>query len=220
MDSERMLCPDCKTELPDNASLCRECGELFDKSSLKSKHGSMKVLLLCSFLVVAGFFAFPFLKEFSHEARDRKVKEGMQIIAAGLEAYYENQGAYPPWEMNAEAPSDIVFPHILTTPVSCLSFLSDKQGERWINYLDYPWSLRRSRYYSTDRSYFIWNPGPDRDYDLGYAYLQDVAKFGKFEGVIELHNYCYDVTNGILSGGDVFRAGGLGTELVEPRKWK
>lgn len=219
-----MRCPKCKTQHQEDASFCQKCGEEFsNQKSAPATKGSynwcIKALLIFLVLAVIAVIAIPTTFEFSSVAWARYKKEDILTIAAGLEAYYVDHGAYPAWSADDESLNGAKHLKVLTTPVSYLSSIP-----RHFDELFQPVSTSYGRspfkYYSTESSWILWCSGPDYDYDLDHAFLIDIVKFGESEEVFQLHDFCYDPTNGNKSSGDIYRVGGEAEKYIKPGGWK
>jgi hypothetical protein len=125
-----------------------------------------------------------------------RVRAEMRVMAVALEAYYIDYDRYPAWEMSNlyQPPQPILMNPSLTTPIAYLSAMFQDQFARS--------NAGGFTYYAHKDGWIITSPGPDEDYDI--------VPQQEYDGSItqpspQLLLKAYDVTNGTISNGDIFR---------------
>ncbi len=133
----------------------------------------------------------------------------LRMVATGLEAYYIDNNKYPVSTTDAEAmdgggklPVGVPGfqrlvqsgPHSLTTPIAYLSRIPSD-----------PFAVESSpyAYITRGKSWLLWSPGPDGRHDMDWTAFDPEAEK---QSPVFRAAYSYDVTNGITSRGDLWRA--------------
>ena len=190
----------------------------------------IELLIVVAIIAILAAIAVPNFLEAQVRAKVSRMKTDMRTIATGLESYYVDNNKYP-----YGSPGSIVVPRyglaLLSTPIAYLSnplmpdiFLPPSATQiqsgsgNWFAADAYnkavEYSLRGTNAAGEvdvgisglvagqqGRWWILKSNGPDQDAD---AYSTPVAN----NQVVDVCNVLYDPTNGTVSNGNIFRAGG------------
>lgn len=163
------------------------------------------VFLVIALVAIPRFFA-------KRPGRVSRAKSDMRSLGTAIEAYFADYQAYPASVPMRELVSDyrqlekaggaylaIVSPGNsavagITTPVAYLTQLfHDSFTYEFVSFA----------YYSDGKSWILFSPGPDNDYDIRRP--EEVFTSTEDQPSTRMIVLAYDVTNGTVSSGDVWR---------------
>lgn len=135
-------------------------------------------------------------------SRAERVRADMRYLQIGLESYFVDHEAYPAWVMAEKSAPGFMAKtgpfesiHTLTTPILYISsYPPDK----------FATAHETFAYWAGDckQGWIVYSPGPDLDYDIVPA--EDYVPGSEIPSPA-LIGKTYDPTNGIKSGGDIYR---------------
>lgn len=180
------------------------------------------VLGICSIVISLVLFillsaiSFPNFLESNIRSKVSRVRADQRSIATALEAYFVDCSRYPLWAegeggANADAPLDSDVFRLPTFRIWALhweqkTFMTlTTPGAYLTQYPTDPFSddLHATYvYYSDGQGWILISPGPDGVYDIDP--LEDYISTLR-QPSPRLLEKCYDPTNGIKSGGDIYR---------------
>jgi hypothetical protein len=150
-------------------------------------------------------------------AKVSRARSDMRLVVMGLESYYSDYKAYPPSSFN---PRENIFakfvqqdpnltqqptfqPGVITKPHSYITHMPSDPfaSAQGASYCYYSVSLKDGH-----SGWIVWSAGPDKQYDLtreNIAKAYDPMASHRSEFLIIK---TYDPTNGVVSGGDLWRA--------------
>lgn len=170
------------------------------------------VSILAIIVIVTAITVSDFLRA-STRAKVPRAKSDMRSMATALEAYFVDNGTYPPSSTKENLITlhpqykgkgyPVTFAgHQLTTPIAYITSLFEDPFSKQIFYYYQPPGF----------DYWILiSPGPDMEYQLdsrNIAWLLDdflTTETTKADAELHLLPYTFDPTNGTPSPGDVFR---------------
>lgn len=149
----------------------------------------------------------PNIMEAGLRSKVSRVKADMRSLATGIESYFVDNNRYPPCDtkgtMRKSAPGEQGIPSFagpqLTTPVAYLTgYMTDafaQAGQIYAYYVD------EKPKDPASAGWILVSPGPDGKFDMDWR-LYDISKT---QPSPELLLRSYDPTNGLISGGDIYR---------------
>ena len=135
----------------------------------------------------------------------------MRSMDDALESYYNDHGAYPPWAIGPESVNKQEIPSLalkwayLGKDLRPYDEMRTNRHNSVGQFRD-PFANPEMTfsYYSTDKFWIIWSPGPDRRYDINLRVLQELPlNPGNARDLLK--KYEYDFLKGNYSAGDIFR---------------
>jgi len=164
------------------------------------------VLVFAIFAVVAAIVLPNMIDQRGRGSRVSRVKNDQRSMATGIESYFVDYQSYPPGEplsqftLNPKALEkangpNLLVPHALTTPIAYIT-----------TYFSDPYSPGKNlpyAYYTHGKSWILFSPGPDLDYDISRP--EEVFTSEEDQPSTRVILLAYDPTNGIESSGDVWR---------------
>lgn len=194
----------------------------------------IELLIVVAIIAILAAIAVPNFLEAQTRAKVSRVKSDMRTIATGVESYYVDNNAYPTgWEQlvrPAEPTSHSLF--LLTTPVAYLTngnlqdpFHPAPRPEPMYTTLQWDPMTPDGRMfsvYNVDGSYIalgakptwwlLFSVGPDKEsgflYDLNNPEDIEYIVRNAHVNVGPFSDLFYDPTNGTVSRGNIYRAGG------------
>ncbi|MBN1901462.1 DUF4190 domain-containing protein [Candidatus Sumerlaeota bacterium] len=174
--------------------------------------------LLISLLIFLVIYKVNLSGFFDPDVRSKvsRVKADQRSMATGLEAYFVDNSCYPAWALEGESVNSAGFADsdsyslpsfkIWSQPLRQMDFSTLTTPVAYITrYFNDPFSRNPDVtyvYYSDINGWILISPGPDEVYDIDP--LEDyISTNAQPSGA--LLEKCYDPTNGIKSGGDIFR---------------
>jgi type II secretion system protein G len=197
-------------------------GEMMNKQSNHQAFTLIELLIVVLIIAILAAIAIPNFLEFQTRAKVSRAKADLRSIATGLEAYCVDEGEYPAPDWNTALAIHAGL-YRLTTPIAYMTSIprdsfgerEETLGGRKVNFFEY----------GGDKSHWVLEScGPDLFEDTYSLVFTTNYPWGLSLGDTAEHTavavgLIYDPTNGTVSAGQIFRAGGDIPPTLSVRKW-
>jgi prepilin-type N-terminal cleavage/methylation domain-containing protein len=201
----------------------------------------IELLIVVLIIAILAAIAIPNFMEFQTRAKVSRVKSDFRSMATGMEAYCVDEGTYPAGTPRYVGPELIYLGlYRLTTPIAYMtnvpqdSFANrEYQGAKVGKHFEY--GVGKAGVHAANPTFsspdgypndtwMLESPGPDNDEDSYGSYFASMLYpwVGRANNAAEwtlMLSMLYDPTNGTVSSGTLYRAGGASPPEVVNNRW-
>lgn len=193
----------------------------------------IELLIVVAIIAILAAIAVPNFLEAQTRSKVSRAKADMRTAATAIEMYYVDNNRYPTgWGINVGGNADMHSLFLLSTPISYITsgdmqdpFFPVKDDEPMNTTIQYDpmtpdgrmdSAYNRSLNHTSGDDYFPWwiliSVGPDKEHEFTYAPGDGTglqARLWNADNDLEAFlDVFYDPTNGTVSRGNIYRAGG------------